>query len=386
MARRRAVLTLMSAVVALIVGASPALAGSSAAPAGAVGHDVSYPQCAGTGSSSTTVGSLTGQFGIVGVTNGLPWSANPCLASEHGWASGLPYQPGLYVNTANPAPRSSFYWPVSGRSDPALCIDSTSTTDPGCAYDYGWHAAANALSTAVASVPGAAVDSWWLDVETANSWNGNGTANTADLQGAADFLRSNGVPSVGIYTSSYAWSTITGDYTVNTAMTYQSAWSSEFTARYPLSQSPTWVAGAGTSATASSTCAAVAFTGTVPHLAQYNDGSGYDADLVCGTPPPTTPNIAVSLNPASGAVKAGGSKRSTVTVAEQGAIQSVAVNASSDPAGPHVAVTPATLNGPGSATLTVSTARSTPPGTYTVTVVATGPSARSSATYTLTVR
>ena len=39
---------------------------------------------------------------------------------------------------------------ASGGEDPARCRDSASTTDPGCAYDYGWHAAAYALTTAQA--------------------------------------------------------------------------------------------------------------------------------------------------------------------------------------------------------------------------------------------
>jgi len=95
----------------------------------------------------------------------------------------------IYVNTGNPAPRSAYYWPVSGARDPALCRDSTSVTDAGCAYDYGWHAAADALAVgARAGVP--KTITWWLDVETVNSWNGDARANAADLQGMVDRLRS----------------------------------------------------------------------------------------------------------------------------------------------------------------------------------------------------
>jgi hypothetical protein len=55
---------------------------------------------------------------------------------------------------------------------PSLCLphlsqeDGDSRTDPGCAYDYGWHAAADALATG--KKPGEAVlgHTWWLDVET----------------------------------------------------------------------------------------------------------------------------------------------------------------------------------------------------------------------------
>jgi hypothetical protein len=367
----------------LLGAASLAMAGTSAAPAGSTGHDVSWPQCTGAGSTSTTVGSLGGQFGVVGVTDGLPWSANPCLAAEDSWAAGLAYQPGLYANTANPAPHSSFFWPTSGSRAPALCIDSTSTTDPGCAYDYGWHAAANALSTAAASAPGAAALPWWLDVEIANSWNGNGTSNAADLQGAVDYLRTNGVPTVGIYSSTSAWDTITGGYTVTNASTYQSAWSSEFTASYPLSGSPTWVAGAGTSASASTTCSGAAFSGTLPELAQYDDGTGFDADLVCPSPPPQA--FTMSVSPNSGTAAPGGSTSATVSVTESGATQTVNLSASGQPSGVTIGFYPASLPASGSSSMSVAVASAVAPGSYPVNVTGTGSSGTQTTTYTLTV-
>ena len=61
----------------------------------ATGYDVSFPQC---GRSLPRDGS----FGIVGVTNGLPWSANPCLATQYKWADSKSSAPSLYMNTANP--------------------------------------------------------------------------------------------------------------------------------------------------------------------------------------------------------------------------------------------------------------------------------------------
>src|SRR5215469_2653178 len=101
---RRRVLPMGSAVVVVLgFAASAAVASSTGAPAGSTGHDVSFPQCTSAGSSSTTVTSLGGAFGIVGVTNGLPWSANSCLGAEYQWTSGLSFQPALYTNTANPA-------------------------------------------------------------------------------------------------------------------------------------------------------------------------------------------------------------------------------------------------------------------------------------------
>ena len=393
--RRAAVRAGIGGTAALVLGVSavvvvpPALAGSGAAPAGSTGHDVSYPQCTGSGSTATTVGPLGGAFGIVGVTDGLPFSTNPCWGAEYTWASARPYQAGLYANTANPAPHSTHYWPVSGARDPALCVDSGSTTDPGCAYDYGWHAAASALATAQVTVPAAATLPWWLDVESANSWNGNGTSNAADLQGAVDYLRTSGAPAVGIYSSQGDWSTITGGYTVSTAATYETAWAGEFAPAYPMALSPTWVAGAGSASTAASTCSSAAFTGSTPALSQYADGTGYDADLVCGavsSPPPPAPSLSVTLSSTAGKLKPGGSRQVTVSVSEQGATQQVTLAASAAPAGPALSVSPATVGPTGTATLTMATTRSTPAGTYTVTVTATAGTLSAAARYSLNVR
>jgi hypothetical protein len=190
------------------------------------------------------------------------------------------------MNTANPAPHSSYYWPTSGSSDPALCRDATSVGDAGCAYDYGWHAAADALKSTISTLtasgfPSTAATSrtWWLDVETGNTWNGTGSANAADLQGSIDYLRSRGVPSVGIYSTSYQWKTITGGYTTTTAASYAAGWQPEFTSAYGISNSPDWVAGVGSLSGAKSNCSH-SFTGVKVQLAQYAS-SGFDADLRC---------------------------------------------------------------------------------------------------------
>jgi hypothetical protein len=223
-----------------------------------------------------------------------------------------------------------------------------------------------------------------LDVEAGNSWNGNGSANTADLQGFVDYLRGQGIPSVGIYSSSSAWSSITGGYTVADAATYQSAWASEFTPAYPLSQSPTWVAGAGTSADASSTCGALAFTGTVPELAQYRDGTGDDADLVCATPTQQS-SFSMSVSPASGTAAPGGSATATVSVTESGPAQSVSLSSTGQPSGVTVTIAPSTLAASGSATMTVKVGTGVSAGTYQLVVTGTGASGTERSTYALTV-
>jgi len=225
------------------------------------GWDVSWPQCAGNLPRS-------GAFAIVGVTNGRPWGANPCLAAQYTWAASRAGSAGFYMNTANPAPQSSFYWPASGSADPALCTNATNVADPGCAYDYGWHAATNALSSTISALAVSGVPSyvasgapWWLDVETGNSWRGDVSLNVAALQGAVAYLESAGAADIGFYSTQQQWDQITGGTLV-------------------FGGSPGWVAGASTARGARSNCGAHSFTGDVVALAQYF-AKGFDANLRC---------------------------------------------------------------------------------------------------------
>lgn len=291
--RRSSFAVLLLSVALALTAAGPAL--GAAAPAGDVGQDVGFPQCGGSYPAA-------GAFGIVGVTHGSAFSANPCLATEWSWASARPGDASLVTTPANPAPTSSHYWPTSGSTDPVLCRDAGSTTDPGCAYDYGWHAAADALATATAVLPAGVATSvgWWLDVETTNTYNGDGTSNAADLQGMVDHLRGQGVPSVGFYSTSYQWTTITGGWTAANDAGYRAAWKSEFTPAFPMSAGRDWVAGAASSSDAQSTCG-TSFSGGPTALAQYPDG-GYDADVVCGSTPSAPSAVTGSPRNAAAAV------------------------------------------------------------------------------------
>jgi hypothetical protein len=272
-------------VASLLLASTPASAMTTSSDSGrssgsgTAGFDVSWPQCP----SSFPRG---GAFGIVGVTNGRPWGVNPCLSTQYAWAAALPGTTAFYMNTANPAPHSSFYWPSSGSYDPALCQDATSVADPGCAYYYGWHAAANALTSTISALGASGVPSyvattsaWWLDVETGNTWNGTGSANAADLQGSIDYLSSQSIPAVGLYSTSYQWNSITGGYTTSTAQSYATVWQPEFTSTNGISASPDWVAGAGSARQAARSCSN-SFTGVAVQLTQYPSG-GFDADLRC---------------------------------------------------------------------------------------------------------
>ena len=274
------------------------------------GNDVSYPQCGASLPSSPA-------FGIVGVNGGIANDLNPCLGptssygsyaqSELYWAvaraTGTTTQPkaSLYVNTGDPG---NLYngsaiadWPTSSSAeDPyAACTTTTVTTSsgpavvgadsPGCAWQYGYQRAvqdrtwltqeaeavtAQESAVAVASQPSAYV--WWLDVETGNSWQ-SGTAglqmNVADLQGMVQALRDAGVSgtsAVGVYSTTYQWTTITGG--------------SNGSAGATLAGMPDWLPGATTQTGAVANCSATGFTGGKVVLTQWTARS-LDSDYAC---------------------------------------------------------------------------------------------------------
>lgn len=253
MARRSASMRLVvaAAFVALALALVTSAGGlaSTFYPAGSTGFDVSYPQCGATLPRG-------GAFGIVGVTNGLPWSANPCLATEYQWARGASSGASFYMNTANPGPISK-YW---NRPGPRTCADATSYSDVGCAYNYGWNAANDAWTVANGATSGAATGRyWWLDVETVNSWNGTTAANGEAILGYLEALRSLGAGGVGIYSTRYQWTTITGGR--------------------QFSSTPNWVAGALNARDAAQRCSS-SFAGGPVWLVQYIS-RGVDSDFVC---------------------------------------------------------------------------------------------------------
>ncbi len=236
---------LVALQVALLVVASPAEAAASSIhssgsvyPSGSTGYDVSWPNCTAKAPAHPT-------FGIVGVSDGTGYSQNPCLAKEAAWFSNL----SLYVNTGW-YDQSSYVNP----SSPQVCA----TGDNNClAYNYGYNAGLYALS--YASSQNIHANTWWLDVETGNTWNTDTTQNRNSLQGEYDALMANGVTTVGVYSTTYQWDTITG--------TWLNSW-------------PNW--GATTVRTASKAatfCSGHQFTGGPTYLIQFS--GSLDQDYAC---------------------------------------------------------------------------------------------------------
>lgn len=159
-----------------------------------VGSDMSWPNCNARVPSTTA-------FGIVGVTDGLGYSTNPCLGAESAHFANL----SLYVNTGWYSGSSH----VSATS-PRVCAAG----DNGClAYNYGYNAGLYAAdASANAGVRSA---TWWLDVETGNTWSSDTVQNQDSLQGEHDALMSRGATVVGAYSTTYQWGTITGGWVNN---------------------------------------------------------------------------------------------------------------------------------------------------------------------------
>jgi hypothetical protein len=272
--RHTAAALTLGLLLAATAAAQPAAASpapdkaSKPRPAVSTGYDVSYPQC------GTSLPSLP-RFSVVGVDGGRVLKPNPCLTTLIIWArSATEPAPSYYLNTGNPGPLVSSYWP-SGQQVPRVCAESYPVNDSeACAYDYGWNAAQDSITraaaaAAIAGAPDPATATWWLDVETGNSWEslqyGSSPAylanDTAALQGMVDQLRAHGVSTVGAYSTTSQWTAITGGAS--------------------LGGVPVWYAGVGTLAQAQSRCSSVySFTGGPVTLTQYAS-SGFDADWRC---------------------------------------------------------------------------------------------------------
>jgi hypothetical protein len=220
-------------VVALAaLAAVLAVPGAASAAATNVGYDVSYPQCGSTLPSGRA-------FAVVGVNGGLSTKANPCLANQLGWAArsnGLVRtQPKvqLYLNTANPGELKAQVstWPAAGSTPYGRCAGGN---DQACSWQYGYERAKNSVvSYFTPAARTAAVDTlpsrytWWLDVETENTWQSGSTAararNRATLEGMTAYLLSRG-GRVGLYSTGFQWNQIVGTVPSTSNLVGRNSW------------------------------------------------------------------------------------------------------------------------------------------------------------------
>ena len=268
---RSTVVTGLALGAAVLVLPTPALADESPRYS-PVGYDVSHPQCGHPLPDDPA-------FAIIGVNGGLSTRTNPCLSTQLSWASrsngSVTSQPKaqLYLNTANPGQviDQVTTWPTSGATPYGNC---NGTNSMACSWQYGWERASNSiLSFFTPAARAARVDSqparytWWLDVETTNTWQqGSAEAlarNRATLEGMTDFLSSSG-GRVGLYSTGTQWRQVVG--TVPSTST--------------LSPLRSWLAGSTSLSGAITTCAKAPLTRGPVVLTQYVVG-GLDRDRSC---------------------------------------------------------------------------------------------------------
>lgn len=223
--------------------------GAVAYTAGSTGYDISYPQCGGR--------YPTGAFGIVGVNGGYPFVRyNPCLAEEYAHTPNA----ALYINTGyHPS-----YTPVDGRHTTLECVLQSFTVSGAPAQKSAWAVGCSEASRSVAYARrhGATnPSSWWLDVETQNSWSSDRTLNQYTIQGAIDTLRRRSRAPVGIYSTPYQWHVIVGSLRVSGV-------------------TADWVATGFRSAKEAHRYCAASFSGAPVRFVQYLQG-GFDRNSVC---------------------------------------------------------------------------------------------------------
>lgn len=190
-----------------------------------VGYDISYPQC---GKRLPT-----GQaFGIVGVNGGTAATTNTCLSDQLKWANkstGGSKQPliQLYVNTANPGEVKDQIttWPTSNTDKTGFTTSNpygpcTGLNDQACSWQYGWNRSVEANldrfvpAAKIAGInPSVSAYTWWLDVETMNTWQSGSTdalaRNTAAIEGMTAYYVSQNAK-VGLYSTAVQWNQIVG--------------------------------------------------------------------------------------------------------------------------------------------------------------------------------
>ena len=178
--------------------------GAIAYTSGSTGYDISYPQCGGP--------YPTGAFGIVGVTGGYPFvHYNPCLADEYTQTPNA----ALYINTGY----DPIYTQVDGKHSTAECVTQSATIQGTAPQRAAWAVGCSEASRSIAyaSSQGAtSPSSWWLDVETENSWSSTDLSlNQYTIQGIVDTILRQSPAAVGVYSTAYQWRTIVGNLPVS---------------------------------------------------------------------------------------------------------------------------------------------------------------------------
>jgi hypothetical protein len=225
-------------------------AGSAAYTSGSTGHDISYPQCGGA--------LPRGAFRIVGVNGGTPFvHYNPCLVAEYAHSPNA----ALYINTGY----DPLYTQVDGQYTSKGCLAKSALVHGAAEQKAAWAMGCSEASRSIAYATSQGItkpSSWWLDVETENSWSSTDLSmNQYTIQGIVDTLRRGSRAAVGIYSTGYQWHKITGGLPVSGVRA-------------------NWVATGSPSAGDAPTHCGVGFSGAPVWFVQYLQG-GFDTNYVC---------------------------------------------------------------------------------------------------------
>jgi hypothetical protein len=263
----------VAAVMAVTLAASLVTVAPSASAAVQLGHDVSWPQCPSSlGGYDLPMPPTATQFVVIGLTKGLPFTENPCLASQVGWAKTNNVPAHGYAMAAFPtAAQLSTY----GGSGPW-----SGSTRAGRISNAGYAAAA--FAAASMTKVGFAPSVVWIDVEprTNQPWPTGSVAqreNRLVIEGLMRGLRDAGF-SYGLYSYANGWSQITGGWWLPGVP----VWATAGRLDYPTE--------------AAEMCTKPSFSGGRVYLAQWYD-STRDYDRTCDPyqfgpiprPPSTTP-------------------------------------------------------------------------------------------------
>src|ERR1700736_3113439 len=224
--------------------------GAMAYTSASTGYDISYPQCGAR--------YPTGAFGIVGVNGGYPFVYyNPCLASEYSHTPNA----ALYINTGY----DPTYTQVDGRHSTPECVAQSTAIQGASPQQAAWAVGCSEASRSIAYAASQGVtspSSWWLDVETSNSWSSTDLSlNQYAIQGIVDTLLRQSPAAVGVYSTAYQWRTIVGELPV-------------------LGVLADWVATGSTSPRRAHAYCGTGFSGRPVWFVQYLH-AGFDTNYTC---------------------------------------------------------------------------------------------------------
>ncbi|MGH7775583.1 MAG: hypothetical protein ACREPI_00185 [Candidatus Dormibacterales bacterium] len=166
-------------------------------PSQAHGFDASFPEC------GPARQPRAGAFALLGVNGGRAFSLNPCFLGQ--WLT-APSPRFIYLNSGyNPANAAK-----TTASCRALAKGRLPTAPLRTAYAIGCSTAVDTMR-ALAQVGAAPPLAWWIDVESANSWDVRAALNRASLEGEVDALATTHL-AVGVYATFRDWAAIVGSW------------------------------------------------------------------------------------------------------------------------------------------------------------------------------